>query len=115
MNKVAVLLDAITAVITNIRNLADSLQVVADVLNDIKGAKTSKQPASQISEKASNSKKEKAYTLEDVRGVLAKKSQKGFTAEVKSLITKFGGNRLSDIDSDKYEEIIKEAEVIGNE
>ena len=40
MNKVAELLDAITAVITNIRDLANSLQIVADVLTDIKEVKT---------------------------------------------------------------------------
>ena len=64
----------------------------------------------QIPEKA-----EKTYTLEDVRGILAEKSQNGFTAEIKALISKFGGNRLSDIDPDKYEEVIKNAEAIGNE
>lgn len=115
MNKVAELLDAITAVITNIRDLANSLQIVADVLTDIKELKTSEQPASRISEKVSNSKKKKAYTLEDVRGVLAEKSQNGLTSEVRGLIAKFGGSKLSDIDPSNYEAIIKEAEVLGNE
>lgn len=115
MNKVAELLDAITAVITNIRDLANSLQIVADVLTDIKKLKTSEQPASQISEKVSNSKKKKAYTLEAVRGVLAEKSQNGLTSEVRGLIAKFGGSKLSDIDPSNYEAIIKEAEVLGNE
>ena len=35
MNKVTELLDAVAHVITNVRNLADSLQVVADVLTDM--------------------------------------------------------------------------------
>lgn len=115
MNKVAELLDAITAVITNIRDLANSLQIVADVLTDIKEVKTSEQPVSQISEKVSNSKKKKSYTLEDVRGVLAEKSQNGLTSEVRGLIAKFGGSKLSDINPSNYEAIIKEAEVLGNE
>ena len=110
MNKVTALLDAIATVITNVRILADSLQAASDVLAEFKTAETVEQPVAQILEKA-----EKAYTLEDVRGVLAKKSQNGLTTEVKALITKFGGSKLSDIDPSRYAEIIKEAEVLGNE
>lgn len=36
MNKVTELLDVVVGVITCVRNLADSLQVVADVLTDMK-------------------------------------------------------------------------------
>nr|DAT59278.1 MAG TPA: hypothetical protein [Caudoviricetes sp.] len=118
MKKVTELLDAVVNVITNVRNLADSLQVVADVLSEFKSAEVIEaQPVAQIPEKTSKPKKEKAkvYTLEDVRGVLAEKSQNGLTAEVKGLIAKYGGSKLSDIDPSKYAEIIKEAEVLGNE
>lgn len=114
MNKVTELLDAIVNVITNVRNLADSLQVVADVLSEFKSAEVIE---AQIPAKTTKPKKEKekVYTLEDVRGVLAQKSQNGLTAEVKGLIAKYGGSKLSDIDPSKYAEIIKEAEVLGNE
>lgn len=110
MNKVTALLDAIATVITNVRALADSLQAAADAFAEFKPTEIVEQPVVQIPEKVV-----KAYTLEDVRGVLAEKSQNGFTAEVKTLISKFGGSRLSDIDPGKYEEIIKNAEAIGNE
>lgn len=118
MNKVTELLDAVVGVITCVRNLADSLQVVADVLTDMKSVEVIEtQPVAQIPEKTAKPKMEKAkvYTLEDVRGVLAEKSQNGLTSEVKGLITKFGGSKLSDIDPSNYEAIIKEAEVLGNE
>ncbi len=118
MNKVTELLDAVVGVITCVRNLADSLQVVADVLTDMKSVEVIEaQPVVQIPEKVAKPKKEKAkvYTLEDVRGVLAEKSQNGLTSEVKGLIAKFGGSKLSDIDPSNYEAIIKEAEVLGNE
>ena len=118
MNKVTELLGAVGGVITCVRNLADSLQVVADVLADMKSVEViDAQPVAQIPEKESKPKKVKAkvYTLEDVRGVLAEKSQNGLTSEVKGLITKFGGSKLSDIDPSNYEAIIKEAEVLGNE
>lgn len=110
MNKVTALLDAIATVITNVRALADSLQAATDAFAEFKPTEIVEQPVVQIPEKG-----EKAYTLEDVRGVLAEKSQNGFTAEVKALISKFGGTKLSDIDPGKYEEIIKNAEAIGNE
>ncbi len=47
--------------------------------------------------------------------MLAEKSQAGYSAEVKELITKYGADKLSAIDPDKYEELIKDAEEIGNE
>lgn len=122
MSKVTVVLDALIDVISNVSALADSLQVFADALTEIKAIdvqaiEIKEEPVAQISEKESKTKKEKAkvYTLEDVRGVLAEKSQNGLTSEVKSLIAKFGGSKLSDIDPSNYEAIIKEAEVLGNE
>lgn len=61
-------------------------------------------------------KNEKANTkdikLEDVRAVLAKLSQYGKTADVKELIVKYGGNKLSEIDESKYENLLKDAEEI---
>ena len=54
----------------------------------------------------------KSLTLEEVRGVLAEKSRSGKTAEVKQLLTKFGVNKLSELDSSKYDELLKEAEGI---
>lgn len=58
--------------------------------------------------------KKPSVTLEQVRGLLAAKSRDGFTAEVRSLITKYGADRLSEIDPKNYEAVIKEAEGIGH-
>lgn len=52
-------------------------------------------------------------TLEQVRGVLADRSRSGFTAEVRSLITGYGAERLSDIAPEHYEALLKAAEGIG--
>ena len=122
MSKLTVVLDALIDVISNVRALADSLQVFADALTEIKAIdvqaiEIKEEPVAKIPEKTAKPKKEKAkvYTLEDVRGVLAEKSQNGLTSEIKGLIAKFGGSKLSDIDPSNYEAIIKEAEVLGNE
>lgn len=57
---------------------------------------------------------EKKVGLEDVRAVLGLKSQAGLTAEVRELITKFGGSKLSDVPQDQYAALLKEAEGLGN-
>jgi HD-GYP domain-containing protein (c-di-GMP phosphodiesterase class II) len=54
----------------------------------------------------------KKTTLEEVRSVLAKLSKNGKQSEVKALIKKFGGKKLTDISKDKYLELLKEAEMI---
>jgi hypothetical protein len=70
------------------------------------------EPKTKTAEKAS--KEEKTLSLEDVRAVMADKSRKGYTAEVKALLTKRGVNRLSDIDPKEYAALLAEVEVIGN-
>lgn len=109
MSKESALHDAIIDVISNGRTFLDSLQKTADVLADLKNTELKANAVDVLPKKI-----EKSYTLEDVRGVLAEKSQKGHTAEVKALIVKFGGNKLSDISPDKYGELIKLAEELGN-
>ena len=54
----------------------------------------------------------KKITLEEVRAALAEKSRRGFTAEVKALIRKFGAEKLSDIDESKFAEVLAEVEAI---
>jgi len=49
-------------------------------------------------------------TLEEVRAKLAALSQDGKQAEVKALIKKYGGAKLSDITKDKYPSLLKDAE-----
>ena len=52
--------------------------------------------------------------LEDVRAVLAEKSRAGHTAEVRTLLQKYGASKLSAVDPANYEALLKDAEVIGN-
>jgi len=52
-------------------------------------------------------------TLEEVRASLAKLSVAGHSAAVKSLIAKFGANKLSELAPEHYATLLKEAEKIG--
>lgn len=57
---------------------------------------------------------EKPLTLEDVRAVCADKSRKGFTADVKAILTKHGADKLSDVNPAEYKALLAEVEVLGN-
>ncbi len=77
------------------------------------------EPAAEKKEKAKKKpeqvqEEKKAYTLEDVRTILAEKSRDGFTEEVKAIIAKRGAKKLSDIDPAEYEAIVAEVEGLGN-
>lgn len=61
---------------------------------------------------ASAEPKADTITLEKVRAVLAAKSKGGKQKEVKALITKHGGSKLTDLDTTCYEALLKEAEVL---
>lgn len=63
---------------------------------------------------SSTEEEKKSVSLEDVRAVLAEKSRRGFTEEVKEIISKHGADKLSGIDPSEYESLLSEAEVIGN-
>lgn len=107
MSKIKLLLD----VVSDIRSLAESLQAVADAMADNEATETVE--ASTIVREPKPKKKE--ITLEEVRGKLAEKSQAGLTAEVREIIQKYGGFKLSEVDPKHYADVLKDAEVLGNE
>ena len=51
-----------------------------------------------------------ALTLEAVRAVLADKSRAGHTAQIRSLLQKYGANRLSGVDPGNYKALLADAE-----
>ena len=89
--------------------LSEILSTVSDIItsiNDIVGSIES--AFSSSPEKPKENKK--SVTLEEVRAILAEKSRAGKTAE--GLLTKFGVNKLSELDASKYDELLKETEGI---
>jgi hypothetical protein len=69
---------------------------------------------SSTCKKAKKEKPKPEIKLEDVRAVLAEKSRAGHTAEVRTLLQKYGAEKLSAVDPANYEALMKDAEVIGN-
>ena len=126
MGKVKLLLD----VIGDLRSLADSLQAVADAVEDNNAVEaeltTTKEPgktgkagkavtkntAKKDMKAEKQEPEEKPLTLEEVRAVLAEKSRAGRTAEVRELLNKHGADKLSEIDPAEYPALLAEAEVL---
>ena len=126
MGKVKLLLD----VIGDLRSLADSLQAVADAVEDNgaveaeltttkepekagrSGKAAAKNTAKKDTKAAKQEPEEKPLTLEEVRAVLAEKSRSGYTEEVRELLAKHGADKLSEIDPAEYAALLAEAEVL---
>ena len=56
--------------------------------------------------------KEKAIAIEDVRAVMAQKTQEGKSKEIKELLQKYGAVKLSAVDPAHYPALLKEAGVL---
>jgi len=128
MSRIKLLLD----VIWDLRSLADSLQAVADAVEDDgtaeaemtvtkepeetgkagKTGKAAKNTAKKDAKPAKQEPEEKPLTLEEVRAVLAEKSRSGHTEEVRALLNKHGADKLSEIDPVEYAALLAEAEVL---
>lgn len=50
--------------------------------------------------------------FEKVREILGKKSNEGFTEEIRALLLKYGASKLSGIDPKHYEALLKDVEVL---
>ena len=57
---------------------------------------------------------EPVLTLEAVRAVLADKSRAGFTAQIRSLLQKYGADKLSGVDPANYKSLLADAEELNN-
>lgn len=74
--------------------------------------KTKTSPSPKESSTGSSKENKPVVTIEQVRAVLAEKSQAGLTAQVKDLLTSFGSVKLSGIDPARYEELIEVAKAL---
>ena len=104
------------SVIEDIRRLADSLQSLCEVIAEEKSEQTFVEEKSEVVEDEStelltnSTKEEKTISLEEVRGILAKKAQEGKQAEVRELIKTYGVSKLSEVEAKHYVELMKKAE-----
>ena len=64
----------------------------------------------KVDKKAADSKK--AVAIEDVRAVMAQKTQEGKSKEIRELLQKYGAVKLSGVDPEHYPALLKEAKVL---
>lgn len=57
---------------------------------------------------------EPVLKLEAVRAVLAEKSRAGFTAQIRSLLQKYGASKLSEIDPTRYGRLLADVEGLND-
>ena len=104
MSKTKLFLD----VAANLSNLADSIWAVAEAMagNETVEEVQPMKPATANELKPAA----KTVTLEQVRAALADRSQQGFTADVRTLLEKYGAPKLSQIDPANYAALLTDAE-----
>ena len=88
----------------------EELRSAATAINDAANWLAEAFSSTDATEKAPAA--EPALKLEDVRAVLAVKSRKGHTAEIRSLLQKYGADRLSQLDPSSYKALLAEVEVL---
>ena len=92
--------------IRDLRSAAATINDVADTLAEV----FSTESADEAPDAAAPA--DPALTLEQVRAVLADKSRQGHTAEIRSLLQKYGASKLSGIDPVHYRALLADVEVL---
>ena len=95
------------ATIEELRNAAVTITDVANWLTEMFSTTADEAPDTAAPA-------EPQLTLEQVRAVLADKSRMGFTAEIRTLLQKYGAAKLSGIDPVHYKALVADAEVLGD-
>lgn len=88
----------------------NDLRKAATIINDAADDLTEIFSGSKIDTLATHT--ETILTLEQIRAVLADKSRAGLTDEVRTLLKKYGADRLSKVDPSHYADLMKDAEVL---
>lgn len=95
-----------------IKDLRSAAATINDVANTLAEMFSGDPHTGDVAEPAAPA--EPTLTLEQVRAVLADKSRNGFTAQIRSLLQKYGAAKLSGIDPANYKALLAEVEVLGN-
>ena len=103
--------------------IADGLLAVSEGVRALAGkahscncSKNQEEERGQKDEESGNEKsqekQENAVTIEQVRAVMASKSQDGKTQQVKALIQKYGADKLSGVQPEKYADLLRDAKAL---
>lgn len=103
-------MNELSQVIIELKECGKSLINIADSLQEIFSAPAEKAIQNETEEKKAPAKP--ALTFIDVRKLLSEKSRAGHTEAVKTLLQKYGANKLSELSESDYASVVAEAEVL---
>lgn len=86
-------------VVTSLRSLADCVEGLANGIE-----------RGEASEEKSEVTAKEQLSLEDVRKVLAEKSQAGHTVKIRALLDQYGAKKLSDVNPEFYSNLLRAVE-----
>lgn len=113
MSKMSELSQVLDDLITCGENMIQTANAIKEIFSSTEEPTA---PAKAEAEQLSAPKAEppaKTYDFTDVRKAFSAKSHEGYTEQVKTLITKYGAAKLSDIKKEDYPALMSELEVIG--
>ena len=104
--------DAVVDTAGKVGEAGDAVEIGAAETGDSGSGKGQKagEADKKVDKKAADSKK--AVAIEDVRAVMAQKTQEGKSKEIKELLQKYGAVKLSGVDPAHYPALLKEAKVL---
>lgn len=89
------------------RKIAEAYDMLAEGYRELAGVETE-----EGAEAGTTDPVESEISIEDIRAVLAAKSQDGKRKEVKDLLLKYDSGRLSGVDPKDYPALMKDAEAL---
>ena len=107
MSNIKLLLD----LISDVRAVADDLQAIADAMASTESPEATETTTTHTPTPKPD-KPKPTVKLEDLRTLLATKSQSGLGNEVRELIRKYDATKLSDVNPNQYTAMFAEAEVL---
>lgn len=111
MSRTKLLLD----VIQDLHVLGISLQALADALMEVESQNVIPNEKEQSDTTPEIKQKKSEITLQEVRAVLVRQSQAGYTEQIRSILTRFDAKKLSEVQPQYYEEVLLLAEELSND
>lgn len=94
--------------------IAEGFSIVAEGLRGLARAEggTKEKAVKEQTSATEKAQQENPATLEDIRALMAQKTQEGKSKEIKELLQKYGAAKLSAVKPDDYPALMQEAQVL---
>ena len=114
MSKMSNLDLVLDEMITAGQKMTDAATALKEMFSEIAPEMSKVETKTKKKESAAQEAEVKKYSFQEVRRIMASLAGKGKKAEVKTLLTKYGASRLSDVKEEDYPALVAEAKVIAN-